>query len=378
MEIRRIAEDDATAIEDWFQLRLAWTREMPGDPGPCRTFHGAALTMPWPDEQERAYLGIVDGQPVGFYAVTLHLLDNVDVLGVELAVHPDHRGKGYGSALLESLDALAGELGCTRLLAEMPMDGPGAPWARSRGARPVSEMMHRRLDLSAVDTAVHDELLADARAHAAGYTLLQWTSPIPDEHLAGCAVLEGKMSTDMPLDDLAWEPEVYDAERMRRRSEMIEARGTATVHLCCPPRRDRRDRRHDHTDPAGHSSRTCRPVGDDRARGASRSPARHAAQDREPALRAARATPAALHRHGELRLQRTDAAGEPRPRLRTRAPVGGVGTDPLPACVAGSGPSVTGPKGRDTCNQRSAACVTCRGSRGLCWRGSVRRGRGGR
>jgi len=225
MEIRRIAQDDATAIEDWFQLRLAWTREIPGDPGPCRTFHGAALTMPWPDEQERAYLGIVDGQPVGFYAVTLHLLDNVDVLGVELAVHPDHRGKGYGSALLESLDALAGELGCTRLLAEMPMDGPGAPWARSRGARPVSEMMHRRLDLSAVDTAVHDELLADARAHAAGYTLLQWTSPIPDEHLAGCAVLEGKMSTDMPLDDLAWEPEVYDAERMRRRSEMIEARG---------------------------------------------------------------------------------------------------------------------------------------------------------
>jgi len=225
MEIRRIAQDDATAIEDWFQLRLAWTREMPGDPGPCRTFHGAALTMPWPDEQEQAYLGIVDGQPVGFYAVTLHLLDNVDVLGVELAVHPDHRGKGYGSALLESLDALAGELGCTRLLAEMPMDGPGAPWARSRGARPVSEMMHRRLDLSAVDTAVHDELLADARAHAAGYTLLQWTSPIPDEHLAGCAVLEGKMSTDMPLDDLAWEPEVYDAERMRRRSEMIEARG---------------------------------------------------------------------------------------------------------------------------------------------------------
>ena len=225
MEIRRIAQDDATAIEDWFQLRLAWTREMPGDPGPCRTFHGAALTMPWPDEQERAYLGMVDEQPVGFYAVTLHLLDNVDVLGVELAVHPDQRGKGYGSALLESLDALAGELGCTRLLAEMPMDGPGAPWARSRGARPVSEMMHRRLDLSAVDTAVHDKLLTEARAHAAGYTLLQWTSPIPDEHLDGCAVLEGKMSTDMPLDDLAWEPEVYDAERMRRRSEMIEVRG---------------------------------------------------------------------------------------------------------------------------------------------------------
>jgi RimJ/RimL family protein N-acetyltransferase len=38
-------------------------------------------------------------------------------------------------------------------------------------------------------------------------------------------VLEGKMSTDVPLDDLAWEPEVYDAERMRRRNEMIVGRG---------------------------------------------------------------------------------------------------------------------------------------------------------
>ena len=33
------------------------------------------------------------------------------------------------------------------------------------------------------------------------------------------------MSTDIPLDDLQWEPEPYDASRMRRRNEMIAARG---------------------------------------------------------------------------------------------------------------------------------------------------------
>jgi RimJ/RimL family protein N-acetyltransferase len=87
------------------------------------------------------------------------------------------------------------------------------------------EEMHRRLDLMTVDSAAHDALRAQARAHATGYTVLQWTSPIPDEHLAGCAVLEGRMSTDMPLDDLAWEPEAYDAERMRKRDAMIVGRG---------------------------------------------------------------------------------------------------------------------------------------------------------
>src|SRR4029079_7667661 len=80
-------------------------------------------------------------------------------------------------------------------------------------------------DLTTVDVAAHDALLADARAHAGDYALVQWSSPMPDDHLADRAVLEGKMSTDMPLDDLRWEPEVYDTERMRRRNEMIEARG---------------------------------------------------------------------------------------------------------------------------------------------------------
>jgi GNAT superfamily N-acetyltransferase len=225
IEIRRIADDDEAAIEAWFQLRLDWSREMPADPGPCRTFHDAALTKPWPDEEERAYLATIDDVPVGYYAVTVHHRDNRDVLGCELVVAADRRRAGTGSVLLASLGKLAGELGCSRLLTEMPMDGPGAAWARSRGARPVSEMTHRRLDLTALDVAAHDTLLADARDHATDYILVQWISPMPDEHLVDCAVLEGRMSTDMPLDDLQWEPEVYDSERLRRRNETVAARG---------------------------------------------------------------------------------------------------------------------------------------------------------
>jgi GNAT superfamily N-acetyltransferase len=225
MDIVRIAEDDGAAIDTWFELREAWSAEIPGDPGACRVNYHAILTAPWPDQEERAYLGVVDGVPVGYCAATVHLVDNRDVLGCELFVKVDHRRHGYGAALLDHLVTLAREAGCTRLLTEMPMDGMGAPWARSRGARAVSEIRHHRLDLASVDTAAHDALLAQARARATGYTVLQWTSPMPDEHLAGCAVLEGKMSTDIPFDDLEWEPEVYDVDRMRRRNAMIAARG---------------------------------------------------------------------------------------------------------------------------------------------------------
>jgi GNAT superfamily N-acetyltransferase len=225
MEIRRIAADDGAAIEAWFQLRLAWAAEMPFDPGPCRAFHEATLTHPWPDEEDAAYLALLDGEPIGFCTATVHHLDNRDVLGCELVVHPDHRGHGFGTALLDSLRAMAREHGCTRLLTELPGDGPGSSWALARGARPVMRMTHYRLDLTSVDTAAHDALLVDARELASAYSVVQWTSPTPDVHLAAVGVLEGKMSTDPPTDDLSWEPEVYDADRMRRRDAMIAARG---------------------------------------------------------------------------------------------------------------------------------------------------------
>jgi GNAT superfamily N-acetyltransferase len=225
MEIARIAADDSAAVDAWFDVRDAWHQEMPGQPGLCRINHRAILTTPWPDEEDRAYLATVDGRPVAASSATLHLKDNLDVLVCEIVVHPAHRQRGYGGLLLEQLMSLAAESGCARLLTEMPMDGSGAPWARARGARPVSETMHRRLDLASIDSAAHDALLAEARAYSADYTVLQWTSPVPEEHLAGCAVLEGRMSTDIPLDDLQWEPESYDADRMRRRNEMIAGRG---------------------------------------------------------------------------------------------------------------------------------------------------------
>lgn len=55
-------------------------------------------------------------------------------------------------------------------------------------------------------------------------SLLQWVGATPEEHLAAVAALESRMTTDAPMDDLQWDQEVFDSERMRVRDAVMTAR----------------------------------------------------------------------------------------------------------------------------------------------------------
>ena len=112
---------------------------------------------------------------------------------------------------------------------------PGAAFAAAAGARAVLADTQRRLDLRRLDDAHVDALAAEARAHADGYSLVRWVGATPEAHLDGVAALESRMTTDAPFDDLSWEQEVFDAERIRQRDAGKAARGlrsytTAAVH----------------------------------------------------------------------------------------------------------------------------------------------------
>src|SRR5690606_3270613 len=68
------------------------------------------------------------------------------------------------------------------------------------------------------------ELEQEALPRSAGYRLESWRHRVPPEHLAGYARLAGRMSTDAPLGDLDYEPEVWDPARVlateQRRARM--------------------------------------------------------------------------------------------------------------------------------------------------------------
>ena len=69
------------------------------------------------------------------------------------------------------------------------------------------------------------ELEREALPHAANYELVTWHGRIPDEHIGEYARLAGRMSVDVPMGDLDYEPELWDVERVRIGQDRLRRMG---------------------------------------------------------------------------------------------------------------------------------------------------------
>jgi GNAT superfamily N-acetyltransferase len=220
----RVQADDEAALRAWYDLRRqVEEHDLPGDPemGWCR--HVGQLRHPWPGTEVRAFLAHQEGELVGWFGCSLPLTENRDTAYIELQVHPAHRRRGVGRALLAEARARLLELGRRRVIGGIT--GPvGEAFAAGLGARAVLADTQRRLDLTTVEADRLDALWDEATSHSTGYSLLQWVGATPEEHIQAVAALESRMTTDAPMDDLQWEQEVFDADRYRGRDAVMDAR----------------------------------------------------------------------------------------------------------------------------------------------------------
>lgn len=200
--------------------------------------------QPQPYSIRRLFVAVAEGvtEPtaddvVGFAKVTLPLKDNTHLADVELYVHPDHAADGVDEALLAAAEALTAEHGRTSLVtwteqAGEPEPGPGVlepPTGSGRvdgSARPVRFLAAHGYALeqaerySLLRLPLPDGLLERHHAEAAAragddYRLVSWTDRAPDEWVDQVAVLETRMSTDIPKGDLDFEESHWDADRVR-------------------------------------------------------------------------------------------------------------------------------------------------------------------
>ena len=194
---------------------------------------------------------------VGDALVFLKVRSNPDLASCVVAVHPEYRRQGIGTALAEWARSTARAEGRTSLMAYVdfgpdgadgetlvPASGNGKVSADLPGVRMAQkvglalQIVERR---SRLDLPVAPETVArfedEARTVAGdAYRIHTWLAPTPDQWVAPYAALEQALADDEPRGGLDIESDVWDADRIRAQEAVIAARGdqyvvTAAEHV---------------------------------------------------------------------------------------------------------------------------------------------------
>jgi GNAT superfamily N-acetyltransferase/RimJ/RimL family protein N-acetyltransferase len=149
----------------------------------------------------------------GWYRLEMPYGANTDRAYLTLVVHPARRRRGVGRTLLRH--ALAQAASNRRsLVGSDVLDGSaGESFARWAGARPALTHIRRVQDLASVDADALARAREAAGRAAAGYSVVSWAGPVPEEFLHGVAAVFAALN-DAPHPE-GRQPWVWDAQRVR-------------------------------------------------------------------------------------------------------------------------------------------------------------------
>jgi len=150
---------------------------------------------------------------------------------VWVAVDPSVRGLGLGSALLGRAVGAARRWGCTILDLSARVGGPGEPFLRSIGAERRLVERRSRGRTAGIDRDRLEGWVRRAGERAAGYSLVGWDGPCPEELLPAFVDLKGVMNT-APLEAFEWDDVRLTPEQWRAREATAEARQLDGWRLC--------------------------------------------------------------------------------------------------------------------------------------------------
>ncbi len=173
-----------------------------------------------------------DGTVIGVGVMELPLRDNLHSAEVTVGVHPAHRRRGAGRAIVGRMEAVAAGEGRRSLnaIVDVPVASagrhPGEAFARRVGFEATMPGNSRYLAVPLDDDLVRElhHVVESARG-AADYRVFTFTTPWPEDYLEDHCELARRMSTDEPAGDGEREEEVWDATRIREGDELLAARG---------------------------------------------------------------------------------------------------------------------------------------------------------
>ncbi|MGI9612984.1 MAG: GNAT family N-acetyltransferase [Acidimicrobiales bacterium] len=231
IEIREIS--DVSALDDVEQrdladLRTALLRELSPDEPSSSSGWALSFLHPGTEVIRRRPLLAVEGtgRVVGQSVVTLDQAGGnthiAEVAGVE--VHPGHRRRGTGRALMAAAVRVAQEENRTSLVPWGVRSDASLAFWEALGLPEVSVDRLSRLQLDALDRNLLARWQADCTARERGYVIHRWRGRCPDELLPTFVAAQQGM-LDAPTDDLDMEPDTLDAAWVRARERSWGERG---------------------------------------------------------------------------------------------------------------------------------------------------------
>ena len=236
MRIRALDATDPAALAAWHAAYLAADTHERVHPTPWLLEETRAeLLGERTGERTLAFELVVDGVegPLTCGLVELPMKENLTTSYCLVWTPPEHRGRGYGTAMLDHVLDVARAHGRTRAVASVhvpystPPDGTGHPdrdWAGRRGFELDISNVMRVLDLP-VPTERLRALAEQAAPHHRSYTLRRFRGPVPDDILEEFGRLVGSLMVEAPTGQVDREHEVMDAERIRSDETVFEASG---------------------------------------------------------------------------------------------------------------------------------------------------------
>jgi GNAT superfamily N-acetyltransferase len=187
------------------------------------------LRYGWDLEPHQGFLARDDdGTAVGVLTVAVPSYENTNQVWIDVDVHPDHRGRGVGSTLVEYAEAMTRELG-RDTMGYGTIDLPKAEaFARRHGFARKAVEVNRRQDITGLDWPLVQRMYDESVAASSAYELMRLTGPLPDELLEPMVALTASIN-DAPKDDLDLEDDVFSPERLRAYEE-AQSKSDHTVY----------------------------------------------------------------------------------------------------------------------------------------------------
>jgi GNAT superfamily N-acetyltransferase len=225
VEITSFGPDDAGHLADYVEVvNAARAVDSPWQHPATLLSEEGRFRFGWDGEVEAPYVGSVEGRPVAVGRVATTDYDNLHLAWVGVQVHPEHRRRGHGTAMLEELVAEVRARGRTSIGIDGWDDEGARGFAERHGFDQKSASIERRQQVADLDWPTIERLHAEASAAAATYELVRREGRTPDEELEELAVMASAIN-DAPTDDLDIEDEVFSADRMRAYETSQLARG---------------------------------------------------------------------------------------------------------------------------------------------------------